>query len=102
MNKKKQDEQKALRKRFFEMSDDEHETLITRLSSAIHLLGRALYDCGFTNGQCMQMLAFTVASLMTPPKEAGDLFYEQFAKELKRCYEEIDEEKKLRAKGGDV
>lgn len=102
MNKKKQDEQKALRKRFCEMSDEEHETIITRLSSAIHLLGRALYDCGFTNGQCMQMLAFTVASLLTPPKEAGDLFYEQFAKELKRCYEEIDEEKRLMKKGGDV
>lgn len=102
MNKKKEDEQKAPRKRFHEMSDDEQKTLITRLSSAIHLLGRALYDCGFTNGQCMQMLAFTVASLMEPPKEAGDLFYEQFAKELKRCYEDIDEGKRLLEKGGDV
>lgn len=102
MNKKKQDEQKALRKRFCEMSDEEHEKIVTRLSGAIHLLGRALYDCGFTNGQCMQMLAFTVASLLTPPKEAGDLFYEQFAKELKRCYEEIDEERRKKGKGGDV
>lgn len=102
MNEKKQDEQRALRKRFYELPKKDQLALVTRLSSAIHLLGRALYDCGFTNGQCMQMLAFTVASLMEPPKEAGDLFYEQFAKELKRTYEELEEERKKKKKGGDV
>lgn len=102
MNEKKNDEQKALRKRFHELPEKDQALLITRLSRAIHLLGTALCDCGFTNRQCLQMLAFTVANLITPPKGAEDLFYEQFVTELKVCYQEIDEAKKKKKEGGDV
>lgn len=102
MNDKTNKEQNALRQRFSELSKEEQEKLITRLSRAIHMLGTAIYDCGFTNHQSLQMLAFTVANLITPPKECEELFFDKFIEELKLCYQEIDEKNKSSKEGGDV
>lgn len=99
MNDKTNKEQNALRQRFSELSKEEQDKLITRLSRAIHMLGTAIYDCGFTNGQSLSMLAFTVADLITPPKGCEEIFFEKFLEELKLRYQEIDEMKKEKKDG---
>ena len=88
MNKKtKKVEEAPMRKRFNEMSEEEKSEKLDLVSSLTIKLGEAMYDCGITNKQCLQMLAVAVTTILPAPVGNEDLFFEMFLSELKTCYQ---------------
>lgn len=83
----KKGEEAPVRKHFNELTEEEKSAKLDLVSTLTCKLGEAMYDCGVTNRQCVQMLAVAVTSILPPPKGSEELFFALFLSELKTCYQ---------------